>query len=55
MECGMVGEDYKIQYFHPWHQRPPSWNGRAKTQRESGLTFSAPVSDISVPAYTIGL
>jgi len=52
-EWGVVGEQNKTLYFFPRHRYPPSRNSpwACQEQRGSGLTASAPLSDVFVPAY----
>ena len=48
MECRVGGQPNKTPHFHPWHWHPPP----SQEEPGSGLTASAPVSDVSAPAYT---
>ena len=46
---------HNTPYFHPRHRHPPTRNDPPKKILGSGLTASAPVSDISAPACTNGV
>ena len=54
MEDGVVGQPDKTLYFHHRHRDPPSGISLQRTACVSGLTASAPVSDVSAPACTNG-
>ena len=54
MECGLDGQPHKTPHFHPWHRHPsPKWP--SQEEPGSGLTASAPVSDVSAFACTNGV
>jgi len=47
----VVGEHYETPYFHSRHRHPPSGAAYVRLKR---MSASAPVSDVSAPAYTNG-
>ena len=53
--CGAVGgQPHKTPHFHPQHRHPPpEWH--SQDEPGSGLTASAPVSDVCTPACTNGV
>ena len=53
MECRVDGQPHKTPHFHPRHRHPPEWP--SQEEPGSGLTASAPVSDVSAPACTNGV
>jgi len=53
MECGVDGQPHKTCIFIPDTGTPPEWP--SQEEPESGLTASAPVSDVSAPACTNGV
>ena len=52
MECGVDGQPHKAPYFHQRHRHPPEWS--SQEELGSGLTASAPVSNVSASACTNG-
>jgi len=52
MEYGVVGEHYATPHFPSLTSAPTHLEWLCKEQRGSGITPSAPVSDVSTPAYT---
>jgi len=54
MECGVDGQSHKTPHFHPRHWHPPRNDPPQKKEPGSGLTASAPVSDVSAPACANG-
>jgi len=55
MECGVDGQLHKTQRFHPDTVTHPSRTWPSQEEPRSGLTDSAPVSDVSAPARTNGV
>ena len=55
MECGVCGQPYKTPHTYPRRRHPPNPEWPSQEQRGSGLTASAPVSDVSAPACTKGI
>jgi len=55
MKIGVDGQPHKIPYFHPRHRHPSTPEWPSQEEPGSGLTGSAPVSDVSAPACTNGV
>jgi len=54
MECGVGGQPHKTPHFYHQHKHPPP-ERPFQEEPGSGLTASAPVSDVSAPACTNGV